>query len=96
MVRRALPSLLHALSVSSPSVQLTLLHLHDPTLTVIGLIHLTQQIVKSFKARSTGHVISLGSVAGVEAYVGGGTFIYLFRWPPSHPWTVVTDSCMCV
>jgi hypothetical protein len=41
--------------------------------TVIGLIHLTQKIVKSFKARSTGHIISLGSVAGVEAYVGGGT-----------------------
>ncbi|KAL7413896.1 NAD-P-binding protein [Mrakia frigida] len=41
---------------------------------VIGLIHLTQQIVKSFKARKTGHIISLGSVAGLEAYVGGAIY----------------------
>ena len=46
---------------------------------MIGLIHLTQQIVKSFKARSTGHVISLGSVAGVEAYVGGGKSLVHLR-----------------
>ncbi|CED83708.1 probable nadp()-dependent dehydrogenase acting on 3-hydroxy acids [Phaffia rhodozyma] len=41
---------------------------------VIGLIHLTQKIVKSMKARQTGHVINLGSVAGREAYAGGAIY----------------------
>jgi len=38
---------------------------------VLGLIAMTQLLVKDFKARKSGHVINIGSVAGVEAYVGG-------------------------
>lgn len=41
---------------------------------VIGLIHLTQKIVTGMKERKSGHIINLGSVAGREAYAGGGSF----------------------
>lgn len=41
---------------------------------VIGLIHLTQNIVRSMKARQAGHIINLGSVAGREAYAGGAIY----------------------
>ncbi|KAJ8700168.1 hypothetical protein PTI98_003220 [Pleurotus ostreatus] len=41
---------------------------------VLGLIRLTQIFVKEFKARNSGHVINLGSVAGREAYAGGGIY----------------------
>lgn len=36
---------------------------------VLGLIQLTQILVRHFKARgAAGHIINLGSIAGVEAY----------------------------
>jgi len=41
---------------------------------VLGLIAMTQLLVKDFKARKSGHVINIGSVAGVEAYVGGSIY----------------------
>lgn len=41
---------------------------------VIGLIHLTQTIVKGMRARQSGHIINLGSVAGREAYAGGAIY----------------------
>lgn len=41
---------------------------------VLGLISVTQHIVKGFKARNTGHVINLGSIAGIEPYAGGSVY----------------------
>jgi len=41
---------------------------------VLGLISLTQLLVKDFKARKAGHVINLGSIAGREAYQGGSIY----------------------
>ncbi|KIP09141.1 hypothetical protein PHLGIDRAFT_29241 [Phlebiopsis gigantea 11061_1 CR5-6] len=41
---------------------------------VFGLISVTQLLVPRFKAKNAGHVINLGSVAGREAYVGGGIY----------------------
>ncbi|KIJ17393.1 hypothetical protein PAXINDRAFT_73466 [Paxillus involutus ATCC 200175] len=41
---------------------------------VFGLIALTQLFVKDFKARKTGHVINLGSIAGREPYAGGSVY----------------------
>ncbi|KAG8821489.1 hypothetical protein FRC17_009801 [Serendipita sp. 399] len=41
---------------------------------VIGLIDLTQLFVRDFKARGTGHIINIGSVAGREPYAGGGIY----------------------
>ncbi|KAH0830551.1 NAD(P)-binding protein [Lanmaoa asiatica] len=41
---------------------------------VFGLVALTQLFIKDFKARKTGHVINLGSIAGREPYAGGGIY----------------------
>ncbi|KAI0341679.1 NAD(P)-binding protein [Trametopsis cervina] len=41
---------------------------------VFGLIRVTQLIVNGFKARNTGHIINIGSIAGREAYAGGGIY----------------------
>ncbi|KZV97671.1 NAD(P)-binding protein [Exidia glandulosa HHB12029] len=42
---------------------------------VLGLITMTQILVKDFKARNAaGHVINLGSIAGREPYVGGAIY----------------------
>jgi len=41
---------------------------------VFGLIRMTQLLIKDFKARKAGHVINIGSVAGREAYAGGGIY----------------------
>ncbi|KDQ60832.1 hypothetical protein JAAARDRAFT_55564 [Jaapia argillacea MUCL 33604] len=41
---------------------------------VFGLIAMTQLIVKDMKARNTGHIINIGSVAGREPYVGGSIY----------------------
>ncbi|EJT96618.1 NADP-binding protein [Dacryopinax primogenitus] len=41
---------------------------------VYGLIRITQLFIKDFKARASGHVINIGSVAGREAYAGGGIY----------------------
>ncbi|KIM87053.1 hypothetical protein PILCRDRAFT_815507 [Piloderma croceum F 1598] len=41
---------------------------------VLGLISMTQLLIKDFKARKAGHVINLGSIAGREAYAGGSIY----------------------
>ncbi|EMD38537.1 hypothetical protein CERSUDRAFT_113720 [Gelatoporia subvermispora B] len=41
---------------------------------VFGLISVTQLLVKDFKARNTGHIINIGSVAGREPYPGGSIY----------------------
>ena len=41
---------------------------------VFGLISLTQLLVKDFKSRNAGHVINLGSIAGLEPYAGGSIY----------------------
>ncbi|KAG6818133.1 hypothetical protein H0H87_000038 [Tephrocybe sp. NHM501043] len=41
---------------------------------VLGLISVTQLLVRKFKAKKSGHVINLGSVAGREAYAGGSIY----------------------
>ncbi|KAG6911513.1 hypothetical protein DXG01_014587 [Tephrocybe rancida] len=41
---------------------------------VLGLISVTQLLVRKFKARKAGHVINLGSIAGREAYAGGSIY----------------------
>ncbi|KNZ74253.1 hypothetical protein J132_07567 [Termitomyces sp. J132] len=41
---------------------------------VLGLISVTQLLVRKFKAKNSGHVINLGSVAGREPYAGGSIY----------------------
>jgi len=41
---------------------------------VFGLINMTQAFINEMKARNTGHVINIGSVAGREAYIGGSIY----------------------
>jgi len=41
---------------------------------VLGLMRLTQVFVRHFKARGSGHIINLGSMAGVEAYPGASLY----------------------
>ncbi|WWC69606.1 uncharacterized protein I206_103549 [Kwoniella pini CBS 10737] len=41
---------------------------------VLGLIHLTQIFVKQFKARQSGTIVNLGSIAGREPYAGGAIY----------------------
>ncbi|KAF5381006.1 hypothetical protein D9615_003935 [Tricholomella constricta] len=41
---------------------------------VLGLISVTQALVRKFKARKAGHVINLGSIAGREPYAGGSIY----------------------
>ncbi|POY74530.1 hypothetical protein BMF94_2290 [Rhodotorula taiwanensis] len=41
---------------------------------VLGLISLTQLFVKEFKQRNSGHIINLGSIAGLEPYAGGSIY----------------------
>lgn len=41
---------------------------------VFGLITMTQLLVKDFKARNSGHVINIGSVAGREPYANGAIY----------------------
>ncbi|PWN96488.1 putative NADP(+)-dependent dehydrogenase [Tilletiopsis washingtonensis] len=41
---------------------------------VVGLIATVQLFVREFKARSAGHIITLGSIAGREAYPGGAIY----------------------
>ncbi|KAH8924270.1 NAD-binding protein [Atractiella rhizophila] len=43
-------------------------------INVLGLIHITQLFVNQFKARNSGHIIQLGSIAGREAYAGGSIY----------------------
>lgn len=38
---------------------------------VRGLIYMSQLFVREFKQRNAGHIINIGSVAGVEPYPGG-------------------------
>ncbi|KJA18622.1 hypothetical protein HYPSUDRAFT_169167 [Hypholoma sublateritium FD-334 SS-4] len=41
---------------------------------VIGLIAMTQLLVRDFKQNQSGHVINLGSIAGIEPYAGGSIY----------------------
>ncbi|WFD30254.1 3-hydroxy acid dehydrogenase [Malassezia sp. CBS 17886] len=41
---------------------------------VRGLIDVTQLFVPRFKQRQAGHIINIGSIAGVEAYPGGSVY----------------------
>lgn len=41
---------------------------------VLGLISITQLLVREFKKKQAGHVINLGSIAGREAYQGGSVY----------------------
>ncbi|CAK5277424.1 unnamed protein product, partial [Mycena citricolor] len=41
---------------------------------VFGLVAMTQLLVRDFKARNSGHVINIGSIAGIEAYSGGSIY----------------------
>ncbi|KAG8712108.1 hypothetical protein FRC11_001013 [Ceratobasidium sp. 423] len=41
---------------------------------VLGLISITQALIKDFKERKKGHFINIGSVAGREPYVGGSIY----------------------
>ncbi|KAG8960903.1 hypothetical protein FRC03_006022 [Tulasnella sp. 419] len=44
------------------------------TTNVFGLISVTQRFIKDFRARGTGHIINIGSIAGREAYAGGAIY----------------------
>ncbi|KAH9946170.1 NAD-P-binding protein [Epithele typhae] len=44
------------------------------TVNVFGLINVTQLLIKDFKARKTGHIINIGSIAGREPYAGGAIY----------------------
>ncbi|MCT6885776.1 MAG: SDR family NAD(P)-dependent oxidoreductase, partial [Gilliamella apis] len=41
---------------------------------IIGLVHLTHQILPSMVERNYGYIINLGSVAGTYAYKGGNVY----------------------
>ncbi|KAJ7685177.1 hypothetical protein DFH06DRAFT_1157711 [Mycena polygramma] len=41
---------------------------------VLGLIAMTQLLLNVFKAKNSGHIINIGSVAGIEPYVGGSIY----------------------
>ncbi|CAH7684973.1 hypothetical protein BY996DRAFT_4574527 [Phakopsora pachyrhizi] len=41
---------------------------------VLGLIRITNMIVKGMKERGKGHIINLGSIAGREPYAGGSVY----------------------
>jgi len=41
---------------------------------VLGLISMTQLLIKDFKAKQSGHVINLGSIASREPYAGGSIY----------------------
>jgi 3-hydroxy acid dehydrogenase/malonic semialdehyde reductase len=41
---------------------------------VLGLISMTQLLIKDFKEKQSGHVINLGSIAGIEPYAGGSIY----------------------
>ncbi|KAJ7046762.1 hypothetical protein C8F04DRAFT_986901 [Mycena alexandri] len=41
---------------------------------VLGLIAMTQLLVRDFKKKQSGHIINIGSIASREAYVGGSIY----------------------
>ncbi|KAF2143847.1 uncharacterized protein K452DRAFT_285884 [Aplosporella prunicola CBS 121167] len=41
---------------------------------VTGLVHMTQEVLKGFKARGAGDIINVGSIAGREGYPGGSIY----------------------
>jgi 3-hydroxy acid dehydrogenase/malonic semialdehyde reductase len=41
---------------------------------VLGLISMTQLVIRDFKAKNAGHVINIGSIAGREPYAGGSIY----------------------
>jgi len=41
---------------------------------VVGVINVTQAVLPLMKKRNQGHIVMIGSVAGVEPYAGGGVY----------------------
>jgi 3-hydroxy acid dehydrogenase/malonic semialdehyde reductase len=41
---------------------------------VLGLISMTQLLIRDFKEKKSGHVINIGSIAGREPYAGGSIY----------------------
>jgi len=41
---------------------------------VMGLISMSQLLIRHFKERNAGHIINLGSIAGIEPYAGGSVY----------------------
>ena len=41
---------------------------------VKGLFHVTQAVLPTMKARQSGHIINISSIAGTEAYAGGSVY----------------------
>lgn len=41
---------------------------------VLGLINVTQAVLPIFKAKNSGDIVNLGSIAGIEAYPGGSIY----------------------
>ncbi|KAI8930282.1 hypothetical protein BC831DRAFT_395298 [Entophlyctis helioformis] len=41
---------------------------------VKGLLNVTQAVLPIMKARNSGHIVNIGSIAGTEAYPGGGIY----------------------
>ena len=41
---------------------------------VIGLVHLTQEVLPIMKAKNSGDIVNVGSIAGREAYPGGSIY----------------------
>lgn len=54
---------------------------------VKGLLIVTKEIVKGMAERKSGHVINLGSIAGHQAYPGGGVYC-----ATKHAVRAITDS----
>jgi NADP-dependent 3-hydroxy acid dehydrogenase YdfG len=41
---------------------------------VLGLMRMTRALLPALRASSDGHIINVGSIAGIESYAGGGGY----------------------
>lgn len=41
---------------------------------VKGVVHFIQAVLPGMRARNKGHIINIGSVAGIQTYVNGGMY----------------------
>lgn len=57
---------------------------------VLGLISMTQLLLKDFKSKNAGHIINLGSIAGREPYAGGSIYT-----ATKHAVNAFTGSMRC-